>query len=112
MLALTVGSTVESVAGVLRDGEVHHESAATAAAHAGRSAGEHGHEDAGSAGDHEHGPEHQHGTANDHCTHTHGMAPPASFAFDLPVTLIVLSYSEPVTHTGTESHPLFHPPKA
>lgn len=113
MLVLSFGSMTESVAGVLRDGEVHHESVGAAAAHAARTAGEHGHEDATPSGNHDrHGPEHQHGTASDHCTHAHDVALPPSFAYDLPAKEALLVYAEPVAHTGIRSHPLFRPPKA
>ena len=67
LLILTPASATEAVVGVLRDGAVHHESAATAAAH----------RDAGPQGDHgreDSAPSHQHGTPADHCTHAHGTA--------------------------------------
>lgn len=73
LLGLMVGSLVEPVYGSMRDGDVHHEPLKAAAVHS-TAAGDHGHEDAGSAGTatHEHGPEHEHGTGSDHCTHQHG----------------------------------------
>lgn len=67
MLFAVTLSSAEVVLGELRDGEVHHESMAEAAAH------DHGRD---GEGEHEHGsphgPEHQHGTSGDHCTHQHG----------------------------------------
>jgi len=113
MLVLTFGSGVESVVGLLRDGEVHHESGASAVAHAAQSSGgDHGHEDAAPSGAHRHGRGHEHGTTNDHCTHTHSVALAPVFAFSLPAREFVLTYAEPVVHTGTGPRPLFHPPRA
>lgn len=72
MLFAVIGSQVESMVGVLRDGAVHHESQATAAAHSLQTlaTGEHGHED-DSSSEHSHDSGHQHGTSADHCTHQH-----------------------------------------
>jgi hypothetical protein len=75
VVALLTGSLFEPSAAMLRDGAVHHESPASAAAHGVATAGDHGHEDVQHVPrDHGHGPQHQHGTAADHCTHVHGFA--------------------------------------
>ena len=78
LLILTALTSVEVAEGMARDGEVHHESSATAVAHAAGPSGEHGHEDAGATSEDseapDHGPDHQHGTGADHCTHVHGPA--------------------------------------
>lgn len=55
------------LSGELRDGEVHHETAATASSPSKTSSGDHGHED-----DSSHGSEHQHGTSGDRFTHQRG----------------------------------------
>jgi hypothetical protein len=67
MLFSITYSSAESVIGVLRDGEVHHESMAAATLHASHDHDSHGHED-GSSPD----SEHEHGTQADHCSHHHG----------------------------------------
>jgi hypothetical protein len=67
MLLTIVFSHAETAMGLLRDGTVHHETAAAAAQHALNGQGEHGHEDGAP-----HGPNHEHGTSADHCTHQHG----------------------------------------
>lgn len=81
LLLFSTATSLEAVVGPMRDGEVHHETAAQATEHASRATGEHGHEHEMSAhaDDHdatgeEHGPQHQHGTGADHCTHAHGPA--------------------------------------
>lgn len=114
MLLLVAASSVESVIGVLRDGEVHHEAAGAAAAHAPAAVdGEHGHEDDALPGDHQHGPGHQHGTPADHCTHQH--ATPllhGPFAFSLPPQASTATYPEPPVHTGGLASSSFRPPRA
>ena len=112
MLLAVFGSSVESLLGALRDGQVHHETAATAAAHALKAQGDHGHEDAGSLPDHPDGGRHEHGTSADHCTHQHGTALPAVFAFSLPVGTLSDPLPEPPVHTGRLARALFHPPRA
>ena len=114
MLLLLTASNVETVLGVLRDGEVHHESSATAAAHAMQGQGEHGHEDGRPQGpEHEHGPQHEHGTPADHCTHQHGnltttQAPTlAILAFTIPQV-----FPEPSLWLDRFSEPSFRPPQA
>lgn len=110
-LLAVFGSFMESWVGVLRDGEVHHETASAAAAHALRQ-GDHGHEDGGSSPSHQHGPEHKHGTGADHCTHTHSPALPASFAFALHAGRFSESAPEPAVSVIQLHRALFHPPRA
>ena len=61
LLAAIMGFTVEPVMGVVRDGEVHHETAVEAATHSGLLHADHAHEQGDSPatgdtqGDHEHG---------------------------------------------------------
>lgn len=111
MLLTLTYSSAESVVGVLRDGDVHHESMARAATHAMTSASEHVH-----ASSEEGAPDdsqHEHGTGADHCTHQHGaplIAPTISF-----VAFAVLQHtppSEPVTLIDRVTDPLKPPPQA
>lgn len=111
-LVLMVGSIAEPALGVLRDGAVHHETTASAAVHAGQSAGDHGHEESPPF-DHQHGRHHQHGTGADHCTHQHGLA----LLTDAPLPLnvvpsaenaLVAEYLAPI---GRHPLDLFHPPR-
>lgn len=105
------GSGAEAVEGMLRDGEVHHESGALAAAHAGLG-GEHGHED-GPLSDHsEHGTGHQHGTNTDHCTHQHGTALPAGQNPAPRLCAEVLLVPDAPGRLVRISTTLFHPPRA
>lgn len=113
-VALLLGysaSSAEAVVGVVRDGAVHHESAATAAVHNETERGDHGHEDPAAA-ESEHGRDHQHGTAGDHCTHTHGTSLPSGYDFEVPacaetaVEIVLRSLS------GTSEGSHFRPPKA
>jgi hypothetical protein len=78
LLVSFAAASLEAVAGVVRDGAVHHESTARAAAHADLAAGEHGHEDAASPHRPSDSEGHEHGTSSDHCTHTHRVAALAS----------------------------------
>lgn len=113
-LALLVGylaSSAEAVLGVVRDGTVHHESAAAAAVHQGASHGEHGHEDPGAGA--EHGSEHQHGTSGDHCTHAHGVSLPAICAFTVRAAIAAATEpSPPLLESGVYAVSHFRPPKA
>lgn len=110
LLAAVLAYSAEAVLGALRDGEVHHESFAAAASHAGHGQGDHGHED-GPLG-HPHGPGHQHGTSADHCTHQHtatpsgGLVPTllAERGGDLP--------PEPADLLGRSLAAPFRPPRA
>lgn len=117
-LALLVGyfaSSAEAVLGVVRDGSVHHESAAAAAIHQGEHQveyrGEHGHEDSGVGAEHD--AEHQHGTSSDHCTHAHGMSLPAFCAFAVPSPLAAAAEpTPPLLESGVYTALHFRPPKA
>ena len=106
LLILAPAFAVEPVYGVVRDGAVHHESAATAATH--RDAGpqdRHGHEDPV--------PTHQHGTPADHCTHAHGVAcmeTPAALSFGS--VLSRFHRRDAVVHQGGPALDAFHPPRA
>src|SRR5688572_13702768 len=113
-LALFLGysaSTGEATIGPLRDGAVHHESPASAAAHQEASRGDHGHEDPGAGA--EHGSDHQHGTSGDHCTHAHGMGLPSASAM---VAIMIRDEATveavPLTPDGTTLRSHFRPPKA
>ena len=113
LLASFATSSLEAVAGLVRDGEVHHESTATAAVHAVESTGEHGHEGAQEGFGEEHGPDHEHGTGSDHCTHAHGnaLAPtPAAPAWAGPGVVIPTPPSR--VPPGPDFRPLLHPPRA
>lgn len=115
MLCLLAGSSVESVIGVLRDGEVHHENAGDARAHRLASADhvEHGHEDSSVPEEHRHGPDHQHGTAADHCTHHHGTPLIRSgFAFSLPFQGFRAVFPESRVHPAGPVFSSFRPPRA
>ena len=114
MLLTLTFSNVETVLGVLRDGEVHHESAAAAATHALQTQGEHGHEDGRPAGpEHEHGPQHEHGTAADHCTHQHGnLTAPQAPALQVLAVSIPQPFLEPFLWLDRFSEPSFRPPQA
>lgn len=85
MLVIATTGSVETTVGEVRDGEVHHESVATASRHAHGARGDHGHEDRN--GSVEHGPDHQHGTAADHCTHAHGPALTTPQRLEVTVTV-------------------------
>ncbi|MEX2531995.1 MAG: efflux RND transporter permease subunit, partial [Gemmatimonadota bacterium] len=74
LLVSFLASSFETVAGLVRDGSVHHETVTAAFAHSSEGAGEHGHETDAEAPEQDHGPDHQHGTGADHCTHAHGAA--------------------------------------
>ena len=113
LLMTFLTSSFEAVAGVVRDGSVHHETATEALAHASEGPGEHGHETTSEAPDQDHGPDHQHGTGADHCTHAHGAAL-------LTPTAVALVYDEvriptvasQATPSDYRAPPLLHPPRA
>ncbi len=112
LLILTSAASMEEVVGVVRDGEVHHESTVAAATHAQASAGDHGHEDTAHSGEHRHGEGHDHGTTGDHCTHTHGPA----VLTTTPPPLLVETDEELVTESALPraivSDGFAHPPRA
>ena len=116
-LALLMGygiASAEVIFGEVRDGAVHHESAAEALNHAVHDAmdtGEHGHED---AGEHpEHGPDHQHGTSADHCTHAHSVGLPGH-PTDFSLVILAVSFETvpAVECRAAAARTVFHPPKA
>lgn len=112
LLILTSVSSMEAVVGVMRDGEVHHENAGVAAAHAQESVGDHGHEDAAPPGEHRHDEGHDHGTASDHCTHTHGAAVLTSSPPPLFSTIAEAHFTESVHPHALVSDGFAHPPRA
>lgn len=112
LLFVTTVSSTEAVLGVVRDGEVHHENNAVAAAHAQQSSGDHGHEDAAETGDHRHDEGHEHGTAGDHCTHTHSLALLTSTASPLLVECVEFSTTDSRLPHEVVSEGLAHPPRA
>lgn len=113
LLVSFVAASFEAVAGLARDGSVHHETVTEALTHSTEGASEHGHEAASEAPDQEHGTDHQHGTGADHCTHPHGAAL-------LTPTLVALVDDEirmppvapQVIPSNHRAPPLFHPPRA
>ncbi len=113
LLLVTAASALESVRGELRDGAVHHESAATAAFHALDAQGDHGHEDGSLPGSHRHSRGHEHGTNSDHCTHQHG--PAMLTAAEEPLfTCLTREPTVAVAAFFPDRTPvrLFHPPRA
>jgi hypothetical protein len=87
LLALFTGSHIEPVVGVLRDGQVHHNSVTMAVLHQhGAPSGERGCQD-GAAGPQQspRGPQHEHGTATDHCTHPHSVGIPMLVQLSVPL---------------------------
>lgn len=112
LLVAFTASSLETVAGLVRDGEVHHETTASAAVHGTSSSGEHGHEAVDDGGTHEHGPEHEHGTGSDHCTHTHGNAlAPSGAAFACLTSGAVITASPSRIPTESRLPPLLQPPR-
>ncbi|MEQ1854947.1 MAG: hypothetical protein ABL963_00665 [Longimicrobiales bacterium] len=113
-LALLLGysaSAAEAAVGVLRDGAVHHESAAAAVIHQETHQGDHGHEDPGAGA--EHGSDHRHGTSSDHCTHVHGVGLPSGCDLvEIAVRDETTVESVPLTPAGTSLRSQFRPPKA
>ncbi len=113
MLLLCVAAfTVEPGIGALRDGEVHHESAATAATHAVLGDFGHAHHDRTPPSQSAPGSGHQHGTLNDHCTHQHSVVPATALA----LAPDPLPERQPLSispgHPGSPSADFFHPPRA
>lgn len=110
LLLAVFAYSAEAVLGVLRDGEVHHETFAAAVSHGGQHGGDHGHEDGPMS--HPHGPGHQHGTSLDHCTHHHTATVADAFALSFPpATAAELAHEAPHLLDRTLSAP-FHPPQA
>jgi hypothetical protein len=98
LLLAIMGFTLEPVVGVVRDGEVHHETAAEAATHSGLATAGHAHEQNDSQTSEDSESDHEHGSNADHCTHSHGIAHPAvpSFEFFAALTWLEASYSRPI----------------
>lgn len=98
LLAAIMGFTVEPVMGVVRDGEVHHETAVEAATHSGLLHADHAHEQGDSPATGDTQGDHEHGSNADHCTHSHGVAHPAmlSFGFFTTIALFETSFSQPL----------------
>lgn len=114
LLAFVAGGAVEPMAGLARDGIVHHESAAQAGVHSATAqAGEHGHEDGGTlSSDQEHEPGHDHGTSRDHCTHAHGNALAQSVRFGWAIRIqSTLAPSVPTASSALMTH-VPPPPRA
>jgi len=113
LLVSFVTSSFEAVAGLVRDGSVHHETATEAMTHSSARTGEHGHETASEAPEQDHGPDHQHGTGADHCTHVHGAAllAPATVAL-VDHEVVMPPVGSLATPTDYRTPPLFHPPRA
>ena len=111
LLLATAGSALETVAGELRDGAVHHETGLAAAQHSALAGGEHGHEHGDPAG-HQHGGGHEHGTSTDHCTHQHGSAMPSEFALDTPSLTVPHYDSETPVTSDRSAATLIPPPRA
>lgn len=112
LLILTSASSMEAVVGVMRDGEVHHENAAVAAAHAQELSGDHGHEDGARSGEHRHGEDHEHGTSTDHCTHVHSVALLTSSPPPPAVEIAEISFTESAFPRETVSDRFAQPPRA
>jgi hypothetical protein len=108
------GSSTESVAGQLRDGAVHHESATAATRHydGAQARGVHGHEDSAAPGAHQHGTRHEHGTSADHCTHVHGLGLVTSFIFPRSVDMQEIGFGDISLAARAATSPIKHPPRA
>lgn len=109
-----MGSSLEPIYGMSRDGTVHHESEASALSYQASTQVERGHEDPGLAdgGEHQHGPQHQHGTGSDHCTHAHGIPLPSSVTPSLGTWVISTLYQALPELTARDLTPHSPPPKA
>ena len=96
LLLAIMGFTLEPVVGVVRDGDVHHETAAEAATHSGLATAGHAHEQNDSQTSEDSESDHEHGSNADHCTHAHGIAHPAmpSFDFFAAMTWLEISFSQ------------------
>lgn len=92
--AFLLGGVLEPAWGLLRDGQVHHETTASAGVHAQvTGSGDHGHEDGSDREPgHSHAPGHQHGTSADHCTHMHGVGIVSTH--DIGFTVSIVSVDE------------------
>ena len=114
-LALVIATPVwqlEAVAGVMRDGVVHHEAASAAASHTSATSGEHGHEDGLPPAQHPHGSQHQHGTPADHCSHAHGFAVVTAFSMGFHSHVFPHPQIEDSVSFAWSPSDQFHPPRA
>lgn len=111
---VTLGSSVESAASLVRDGAMHHETAAAAAAHLDAGTrGHHGHEDGGpQSRPHSHNSQHQHGTTADHCTHMHGVGLVAPVQWSVAGPVVQLLTEQSSSHSHRLPLPDVPPPRA
>jgi len=112
MLLATGFAALEPVIGLLRDGEVHHETVAEAALHAAGHTGDHGHGQSSETPDRPRVPGQQHSTSPDHCTHhVHSAALFGAFAFEICAAESTFSFAEATLHTEAVSADLTRPPR-
>mgnify|MGYP001815947545 FL=1 len=109
ILLVFAASSFESVAGVIRDGDVHPESPGTSV-HFQDIGSDHQHdEDVPEGTDHD---SHKHGTSGDHCTHLHALGIPSTHALEFANRQLELAETRALVRFGTFPTPLFHPPRA
>lgn len=110
ILLAYAASAAEAVVGVVRDGEVHHESTVAAAVHRAEHQSEHGyqHVDHGT-----HDADHGHDGSSDHCTHLHGVSVPAACSVEVSTgsrsVTVALATPSPTDRTPESD---FRPPRA
>lgn len=108
ILTAYAASAAEAVVGVVRDGQVHHESALTAAVHRAAHVSQHGYEHL-ARGSHDTG--HEPGAPSDHCTHVHGVSLPTLCHFELVApTLAARERVVPLTPSDVVPTPRLRPP--
>lgn len=115
LLCTLFWANAESQFGVLRDGAVHHENAATAVVHheALHLNGDHGHERVSPPADSNGTQGHSHGSSTDHCTHHHDTGVLTSPAWNAGCVRFVLTPSnEPVLPIGPPLQVPTEPPRA
>ena len=112
LLLCVAAFAVEPGIGAIRDGEVNHESAATAATHAALGDFSHAHHDRTPPSQSAPGTGHQHGTLNDHCTHQHSVVPAAALAVAPDPRPERQPLSVSPVHPAGSSADFFHPPRA
>lgn len=112
VLLAVAASGLESVVGMLRDGEVHHESLAAATVHKVASDGAHRHDDRQIPAERDGGERHDHNTAADHCTHQHSAATVPVIAFALPADTSSDILDDPLLSSEGHTTHLPHPPRA
>ena len=111
LAAITV-FTLEPVMGVVRDGAVHHETSARAAAHSFLAGAGHAHGTIESDRADDSGQRHEHGSSADHCSHAHGLALVGTFVFEIGTTETLLSFDEAARNPMHTPTALTHPPRA